>query len=100
MNALVEQAPFDSRTFSHPLPDDAPVFCPVCGRPLEYSYWDTVDGEQRYSSFLCFGGARLAWLWRWIKSTTPSHTHYRYEFGPFPVAGPPRNFDPLTGKRL
>lgn len=96
---LVEQAPFVMAEFSHPLPDDAPIFCPVCGRPLEYSYWDTVDGRSRYSSFVCFGGSRWAPFTRRFKVTYPvKGVHYRFDFGPNPVAGHPVAFDRHTGK--
>lgn len=99
MNPLVEQARFDSQTFSHPLPDDAPIFCPVCSRPLEYVFWDTDDGDYRYSAFACFGGSWKR-LFRRFKIIWPWGLHYRFEFGPTPKPTEPYRFDKLTGKRL
>ncbi len=99
MNPRVEQAPFDSKALSRPLPDDAPIFCPICGRGLTYSYWDNSDNTRRYSSFVCYNGSGWAWLWEKIKTTYADRAHYRYDFGPTPTPTEPYRFDPLTGKR-
>jgi hypothetical protein len=96
-----EEAPFDAALFTRPLPDAAPSFCPLCGRALEYRYWDTVEGEYRYHTFACLNGAgpirRL--LSRLLTTSEPWGAHYLYRFGPTDNSALAR-FDARTGRPL
>jgi hypothetical protein len=96
----VEEAPLDMTTFKRELPEQHPVYCPLCGRVLLYAWWDTVDNGSRYHAFVCFGGHSSLWqmVAARIKIIWPSGLHYRYEWGPTRLTVP-RNFDPLTGER-
>lgn len=77
----------------------APAFCPLCGRPLEFGSWSTVDGEARYEYLCCFGGSWLAPLHRRLKITEPQTAHYLYDLGrhDFNVDPAVMRFDRNTG---
>jgi len=79
---------------------NAPTYCPLCGRRLEWTSWTTVDGDRRYDALVCFAGSRWAWFHRLVKATYPGGTHYRYELGDVPTFQEPLRFDRHTGKPL
>lgn len=97
---LTEHAQYAYPQQSHPLPLNAPTYCPVCGRPLEYWYWDSTNSRQRYLYRICMGGSWLAWLYRFTAMTVPEGAHYVYEIGPTDIPGPAVAFDRHTGKPL
>lgn len=81
--------------------DDAPIYCPLCGAALVYDWWDTHDGDARYSSLACFG-TQPPWLTRLrhaARITWTGGAHYRYEL-PRQTATARRSFDPKTGRQL
>lgn len=93
---LIERAPVRG------LPgEDMPEFCPVCGRRVIYTYWDTVEGDSRYHLLVCFGDRRRwsVWLRLKVKASEPSGYHYAYRWGPTDNALPVR-YDRHTGSRL
>ena len=85
------------------LPEELPLFCPVCGRPLEASRWWTVDKDGYYPSLVCYGEKRKPdWLRKFLGIAGGFQAHYEFEM-PFVLMTAKElatSYDKQTGKKL